>query len=522
MVKLKSAKVRLLCVLLALVMALPLALTACGGNGGDGTGTTAATTAGGNNGANNNGSGNGTQGTQEQEEIIDPEVEDWVEIYDMGIDGGARKITFVTEVSYNTNYYFFRHEEDGDVLAGDALAQSASTRTLFIEEQFNVAFDAQEISGLFGTVQSSLMGNGGQYDLVYPHPTSNMLNFLSGGLFQNLYNFDAIDLSKPWWNQSEVQEFSVDDKLYIAVNDMSICGQGFGCIVYNRDLYNTLQVTEDLYSLVYDGEWTYGKLAELAMNFGEGAGDDGVLTMDDKVGLAVDMMNPYWYCGGRVISKDETGEFYISIDSDHSDSIAGAFYSLLWETEDHVLLVEEAHTYATFASTKKLASFKGGNFLFWSYDIGGLYKHLWNVTFDIGYLPAPMLNTEQDDYYAACSAGFFAIPQKVKDNKVSSTLLEALAVHSYTYHRKNFFENILLSRMSEKPEDYKMLTLIHETKIYDWGSHLFVGDNSNNFIETMVTKEQAKSVSSYIRGHKKAWERLLLNIDEIRNGEFDG
>ncbi len=518
---LRSNKTRLLCLLLALVMALPLALTACGGNGGDGTGTTAATTAGKNNGGTN---GGGTQGTQEEEEIVDPEVEDWVEIYDMGEDGGARKITFVTDKDYNTNYYFFRHEEDGDVLAGDALAISASTRTLFIEEQFNVAFDARELNGaaLFSTVQSSLMGNGGEIDLIYPHPTSNMLNYLSNGLFQNLYNFDAIDLSKPWWNESQVYEYTVDEKLYIGVNNMSICGQGFGCLVFNRDLYNTLQSTEDLYSLVYDGEWTMAKLAEVAMMFGEGAGEDGVLSLDDKVGLATDNMNPYFSSGGRVICKDENGEFYIAIDADQSDQIASAYYHLLWETEEHVLVVTESTVYATFAASKKLASFKGGNYLFYTYDIGGLYKHIWDVTFDIGYLPMPMVNTEQGEYYSGCGAGFFAIPQKVKDNKVSSTLLEALAVHSYTYHRKNFFENILLSRMSEKPEDYKMLNFIHETKIYDWGTNLFVADNSNDFIQMLVAGQKSSSVSTFIKGRKRSWDKLLLNIEEIRNGKFDG
>ncbi len=516
---LRSKKTRSLCLLLMLVLVLPLALTACGGDG-SGTGTTAATTIGGNGTQATTGA---TQGTQEQEEIIDPEVEDWVEIYDMGIDGGARKITLVTDKDYNTNLYLFRHEDDGDVLAGDALAISASTRTLFVEEQFNVAFEAREYNGgaLYSFIQSSLMGNGGEIDLVYPHPTAYMLNYLSEGLFQNLYNFDAIDLSKPWWNQSEVREFSVDDKLYIAVNDMSISGQGFLSIIYNRDLYNELQMTEDVYSLVYDGEWTMAKLGELAMNFGEGAGADGVLNLNDKIGYALHQHNLYWGAGGRVISKDATGAFYLAIDADQADLITSEWYKLLWETEEHVWKVEESYSYATFGSTQTLAAFKGGTILFWSYDLGGLYKHLWNVTFDIGYLPAPKVNRDQEAYYSVCSAGFLAIPQKAKDNKVSSTLLEALAIHSYTNHRKNFFENILLSRMSEKPEDYKMLTFIHETKVFDWGSHLFVTSDSNVFVE-MAVNQKSNSVQNMVKGRKKAWEKLLLNIEQIRTGEFEG
>ncbi|MBR2721700.1 MAG: hypothetical protein IKB75_02865 [Clostridia bacterium] len=511
----KSRTTKLLCLLLCLVMLVPFALTACGGDGGDGDETTKAPTS--------------TKKPSEDQdpgdvEIIDPAVEDWVEIYDMGVDGGARQITFATHEKYNQNYYFFRHEGDVDVDAGDVLAMSAKTRTLFIEEKFNVAFNVLEYNGLYTVVEASLMGNGGEYDLLYPHPTGGMMNFLTNGLFQNLYNFDAIDLSKPWWNQAQVQEFTIDDKLYIAVNDMSICGQGFVGIVYNRNLYNELKLGEDLYSMVYDGQWTVGVLKTLAMAYGEGAGADMVLNYDDKIGFMCQSNAWYWNFGGRVISKDKDGEFYIAIDSTESDAISGALYDLLWNTEDHVWVVDEYFDYASHAMSKTLANFKQGNSLFYSYDLGGLYKNLWGVNFEVGYLPPPMLNIDQDDYYSPSSSGFFAIPQKVTDNKATSTLLEALAIHSYTNHRKTFFETILLSRMSEKPADYKMLSFIYDTKCYDWGSHLFVDsqNKSNTFITYFAHEQKQPSVSNYVKSRIKVWENLLKNVENIRNGKFGG
>ncbi len=528
-----SKKCKLLCLLLCLVMVLPMALSACDKNDGKPGETTAGgteaggTQAGGTSAATTAGS---TQGSTTPT-LEGPKVEEWVDVYDMGENGSARVINFLScsdtgDQPYNTKYYFIRHEEDEDVVAGDKMAESAKTRTLYMEETFNVAFNAiGHPSGQLPTiVQSSLMGSGGEYDLIYPHPTGGMLTFLTNGLFQNLYSFTddegeaIIHLDQPWWNQSQAWEHTIDGRLFMAVNDMSICGQGFVAMVFNRTLYNELQIEDDPYTLVYDGEWTMAKMQELAMLYGEGAGDDGILNYNDKIGLMW-QNNPYWACGGRVISKDENGEFYIAIETEQTNAIVKEFYNLLKNSDDHVWEVSETYTYATFPTTKTLANFKAGNALFYSYDLGGLYKHLWDATFDVGYLPNPKVSTDQENYYCVSASGYFAIPQKAKDNKVSASILEALAVHSYTNHRVNFFDDILLSRMSENPEDFKMLNFIHTTKIYDWGSHLLVTNESNGVVHFAVNNNQ-DTATTIIRGRKNSWKSLLNSIEDIKNSSF--
>ncbi len=531
----QTKKMQLLCFLLCLVMILPMALSACDGDGKPGETTAGGTEAGGTQAPTQAATNAGTQAPAAPS-VDKPEVDEWVEVYDMGENGSARVINFLscadpTDQPYNTKYYFFRSEEDEDVIAGDKLAESAKTRTLYMEETFNIAFNVigHPSGELFNIVQSSLMGSGGEYDLIYPHPTSGMYNFLTTGLFQNLRSFvdenqePIIHLDKPWWNQSQVNEFTIDDKLYIAVNDMSICGQGFFCLAYNRNLYNELQIEEDLNTLVYDYEWTMAKLQELAMMYGEGAGEDGILNYDDKLGLLFQWQSrPYWFCGGRVFSKDDNGEFYLAIDADHSNKIAKAYYNLIYNTDDHVLWSTETQSYATFPTTKILANIKRGDSLFFSYDLGGLYKHLWDTSFEVGYLPNPLLDTDQEAYHSLSGAGFFAIPQKVRDNKVSATILEALAVHSRSNHRVNFFDDILLSRMSEKPEDYKMLEFLHSTKTYDWGSHLVGANESSTFIDVMAAQEKLDTVTGLIRGRKKSWQASLSFFEDIRNGKFEG
>ncbi|MBR2926056.1 MAG: extracellular solute-binding protein [Clostridia bacterium] len=510
---------RALCLLLCLLMLVPFSLTACGGGGdGDGDETTKkpdSTTA-----------PEGDGG--EDVDLENPNFEDWVEIYDMGIDGGARQINFLTYSDFNERFYFFRHEGDADLDNGDALAISAGSRTMLMEEKYKVAFNVIGTGTIDSALQSSVMGNGGEYDLIYPHPTVGMNTLLTNGLMQNLYNFEAIDLSKPWWTQAQVQAYSMDDWLVMATNQMSICGQNMMAIVYNKDIYSEQKIGEDLYGMVYEGQWTIGQLKTMAMKYGEGAGDDQVLDQNDKCGMFSEgHASYYWAFGGRIFDKDESGEFYIAVDGTHADQMAKALHDFLWVNEDKIWKIEDPSNNANFGSSKVLASFKQGNALFYAYDLGALYKHLWNCGFDVGYLPFPMLNTDQDDYYAVSSTGFFGIPQKVVDKRASSTILEALAIHSYTNHRKTFFETILLSRMSDNPEDYKMLSFIHDTKIWDWGNRHIVehersdAPSSHNFLLYYVVYKKEASVSNYVNSRKKLWNRLLDDLNKIRNSKLE-
>ena len=556
----KSKVIRVLCLLLCLLMLVPLSLTACDVDGDHGGATTAATTGTTAPGdattaattgttapgdattaattgttASGDATTAATTGTTapgnnggDDVDLENPNFTDWVEVYDMGIDGGTRQINFLTYSDFNERFYFFRHEGDADLGKGDVLAISAGTRTMIMEEIYQVAFNVIETNTIDSMLQASLMGNGGEYDLVYPHPTVGMNTLLTNGLLQNLYNFEAIDLSKPWWTQAQVEAYSMDNWLVMATNQMSICGQSMIAIVYNKDIYSEKKIGGDLYSMVYDGQWTIGQLKTLAMKYGEGAGDDDILDENDKCGMHSDHHNLfYWAFGGRVFDKDDDGNFYIAVDATHADEMSKALYDFLWNNEDKIALPDSSSSFADAAFLKSLKAFKQGNALFFTCELAGRYQRLWDCTFDVGYLPLPMLNTDQDDYYSISSNGFFAIPQKVVDKRASSTLLEALAIHSYTNHRKTFFETILLSRMSDNPEDYKMLSFIHDTKVYDWGYRHIVehlrqdSPSSQSFLQFYVVYKKEASVFNYVQTHKKNWSRLLDDLNMIRNSKFE-
>lgn len=445
-------------------------------------------------------------------------IEEWVPIKDYGVDGGRREVTLLTLPTYNDYNLFFISEE-----SPDALKTVAKKRTDYIAEQYNVAFNISDTStDLLNLLQSSQFGNGGEYDLVFPHPTGGLLSMMSTGLLQNLCDFSNLHFDQPWWNQSQVKNYRIDDKLYIAASDFSLCGQGFVGLIYNRDIYNKLQLEYDLYDLVDDKQWTIAKLREICMLYGSDVNSDDFYDKQDTYGMIYQSQlahREYWAMGGRIIDSDENGEHYLAIDADHTHSMAQALYNLLWNSDDHVWVAPSTYN-ATFPTSDGWLAYKAGQGLFMNFDLGGMYFHLNDLSFNIGYLPLPMLEEGQESYPVICASGFFAIPRKATDPEMSSILLEALSIYSYTNIRPAFFKTILLGRMSNVEEDYEMLEFLHESKIYDFG-YTFSEGGSFMLLQKFVVEDKDLEIASYIRGHRKEMEKTLDHIESIRNSSFE-
>lgn len=508
---------RTLTLMLCMLLLVSMLFTSCNNDtaNDDGKGN-AESTAGQTTKAPSSGDGGGV--VEDEKEAV---IEDWLPVESYGVDGGNREIKMLTCNTYNKKYYFFR-EDDGN---GDPLATASMSRYFKISETYDVVMSTVEPTsgGLFGHLQSSLYGQGGDYDLVYPHPTSEILAILESGFFENLWNFEHLHLDQPWWSQNQVDTYTIDDKLYIAVSDFSLSGQGFVSLIFNRAIYNDLQIGEDLYDVVDDGEWTLAKMREVTMKFGQDVDSNDIYDANDQYGFIYQPQhtkNFYWALGGKIIDRDANDQHYLAIDSDRTSRMATELFNLAYGSEDKVWLSEPC-VYDTFAKSNGWGAFKGQQGLFMTYDLGGLYSHLNELTFKVGYLPYPKLDTEQTNYPVVCAAGFFAIPKKAPDAQMSSVLLEALSIYSYANYRPTFFNTILLGRMSEQEEDYEMLEFLHESKMFDLGFTFEMG-GSASILYDVVIADHSNEVASLIRGRWNDMEKTLDCIESIRTGAFEG
>ena len=90
---------------------------------------------------------------------------------------------------------------------------------------------------------------------------------LDGEYFLNLTENRYISTDKPWYNQTVIENMPDDYTYFLISGQFSLVNIKSALARYfNADLYNTLGLTEDIYSIVDDGKWTLDKLDELTKN----------------------------------------------------------------------------------------------------------------------------------------------------------------------------------------------------------------------------------------------------------------
>jgi hypothetical protein len=139
-------------------------------------------------------------------------------------------------------------------------------------------------------------------------------------MLQDLNTVPYLDLSKSWWDQTIVEDLTIQDSIFYVCGDISTAVDDFMyCTIFNKELYKQ-KVTDgtDIYALVNEGKWTLDQLLRLSKLVQEDVNGDGVMDANDKFGLMT------WYdelyasvqaAGGRVAQVNEQGNIELCINN---------------------------------------------------------------------------------------------------------------------------------------------------------------------------------------------------------------
>ena len=112
----------------------------------------------------------------------------------------------------------------------------------------------------FGLIKGSALAGDGAIDIV-PFYAFEQAGLASQGLYMNLLDMKYLDLDKPWWNQSLIENATINDCLYMATGDIAISSIAMmAAIAYNRNLVEEYLPDADFYQDVRDGKWTFDLL----------------------------------------------------------------------------------------------------------------------------------------------------------------------------------------------------------------------------------------------------------------------
>ena len=225
------------------------------------------------------------------------------------LDCGGKTLTILNP----TTTWGFYTDIDKEEQTGDALGDAIYERNRRLEEKYNFTLDVVEenMYSIEAKVRNSVMADDSAFDIVLGSSKLNV-SMISDGLVCDLCDIPELNLDRPWWDQSVVNEATINGSLYFALCDITMFS--FECTwatYFNKDILEKNQL-DTPYELVRSGAWTFDKLGEYTKACASLNGDESFTWSAD--GSSVYGLVSYYEFGHTGIIA--CGERYITNDAD--------------------------------------------------------------------------------------------------------------------------------------------------------------------------------------------------------------
>ena len=349
----------------------------------------------------------------------------------------------------------------------DSVSEAMYHRNTAIEEQYKVTLsETIDASGVIKQkVSDSFHAGTDDYSLV--NVIGNLIyTMATEGTLYNLNKLDYVDLTKPWWTQGSVEDYSLRNQLYYASSDLSICDDEATCIVmYNTTVASNykLESADEMYDLVADGKWTWEKMFTMAKKVGSG-GDNGdsVLSDGDKFGIiAID-----WAYIAMMIAGEQ--RFSIKNEEDVPEIAFGSeeFVDVLDQ------LVEYTKAKRTFLAPQYDGTFKQDHFrtdnALMIMQVVAHIRNSRDMESDFAVLPMPKLNEQQENYYSYVNrVTYIGVPSTILNTEWVGGITEALTAKSREVVIPEYYNVALSERFMRDEGSKRMIEYIYGHTVYD-------------------------------------------------------
>ncbi len=331
------------------------------------------------------------------------------------------------------------------------------------------------------------------------------------GFFEDLSNKDYapyIDLERRWWPDDLLGSAKVNNAVYAITGDitptfirnLSVCH-------VNLSMFEQFNKDVNIYQLVENKEWTYEKLAELALGKVDvnGTVPQMGVTMDNNV-----VCDDIFYSAGFTL-VDNLDDGTIQIHDMAADQKMIDFF-------DYIRAFLQENSDVSYTKTiQSEGGFQKGNVMFHLGNAAQIQNYLLEIEWDYASVPYPMYKTSQyttqDSYHAV--QGFwttlYSIPINCTDYELASFSLEALAWYGYRYLTPTWFTESFQQRFLETPENAKMFEIIRNGVIFDTGR--VFGTHINCFGTFRKTVQDTISLAQYYESQRSSWETKIAEIN---------
>ncbi len=391
-----------------------------------------------------------------------------------GFDYDGRTFTIYTSINEATvgvessNYLIQGYEE----LTGDVAPDAAIQRNEDVMARLNINLEYGQANYSYDQVASNirklLQSGDGTYQLII-NDIYGLAPITPDGLFNNAYDGEYFDFSKPWWYEDFMNDISINTKMrFMLAGDYFIdlirCTH---CIIMNKNLYTDLYGDpNDVYSAVLEKTWNFDLYKTLIEGAYLDLNGNGVKDKNDQYGhIAFQFWGPMipWLISGDpgFIERDENGNPVITVNNERSYILTEKLNAILNNdaTAITVLGGSEQGTIDVFTS---------GRSLFIGYQrLGSLESdNLRSTEVDLAILPYPMLDELQEDYVTSthdtAELGFIPAAVPLEDMSFVSAVIEVLCRETYKQLLPAYYENSLKIKYTRDDMGAQMIDIIHD------------------------------------------------------------
>ena len=302
----------------------------------------------------------------------------------------------------------------------------------------------------------------------------------------NLLPEGTIDLDKVWWNQSLQEELEIDGSLFMLGGDISLSSSALACaIFYNKSLFaeyfandfseGGFQETFDyvphderegvtLYDIVKEYEWTLDVFSDLSSKIHIDKGTSG-RDKSDTFGLVIDKCSNFdaWIPALNIQFIDKntaTGEVKLAFaEVDGALRHANNVYN-----DIHDLITTNTGVWTFDSGEGAIEKFADGEGLFIMCRLCDAESFRNIDDWDYGILPLPKYENDTSEY-ATLPANHYSlivVAANLTDDRAEMVgyTLELLAAESYKLVTPEYYNSVLKSDYSDRPEDADMYDIV--------------------------------------------------------------
>ena len=446
-------------------------------------------------------------------------------------DRSDNTITFFAR----NNMDIFKYELCCEELMNDTLYDAVHYRNIDVENRLGVKIQHVLQDGAWGNrvawfevLSTAVNTNSSDYDASAIYSTVGATYALQN-LYYNLndvsvqYGDGYLDLEKPWWNQSIIDDCTMYGVLYFVGGDLTVSETyGTHLLWFNKDLFDQKFPEEGfktLYDYVDNGTWTIARMADYVSQVWDDVNTNGMIDDGDVVGLK------YWHDKHRaqmdswlyamdidVLERDAYGDYSVA---NFASRLIPAFEAVEGMYHGAGALISPSG-----APNDELTNFAAGNILFVVGSIGDGEAYR-SSTINYGCLPMPKFEAEQEEYgngmWTYSSLMVILSNLSRERAQMVSAVLEVMGAESYKQVTPVYYSKVITGHYSKDEADARMFDIALATCRY--GFETIYGSAMDKSIVSFFQSLDSDVQQTIDSKSKDVWptklQTLLEGLEEL-------